>query len=160
MYQRKRSDPAAATETTGRLTNETTPEVSVGYTADAGNRRATMTVAGQSAMNYAYDAGDRLTTITQGTSTVSFGYDDGNRRTSLTLPNGIEVTYDHDAASQLTDMTYTLGTTTLGTLSYSYDLAGHRTAVGGTWARTNLPVALASATYDAANQITAWGQLS
>jgi YD repeat-containing protein len=41
-----------------------------------------MTVAGQSAISYGYDA-DRLTSITQGTSTVSFGYDDANRRTSL-----------------------------------------------------------------------------
>jgi YD repeat-containing protein len=91
---------------------------------------------------------------------VSFSYDDGNRRTLLTLPNGIEVSYDYDAAWQLTGLTYTLDTTTLGTLSYTYDLAGNRTDIGGTWARTNLPAALASATYDAANQITAWGSTS
>jgi RHS repeat-associated protein len=78
----------------------------------------------------------------------------------LTLPNGIEVTYDYDDASQLTGLTYKQGTTTLGTLTYSYDLAGNRTAVGGTWARTNLPAALSSVTYDAANQIATWGSTS
>jgi RHS repeat-associated protein len=143
-----------------RLTNETTPEGNVSYTYDAVSRRASMTVYGQTAISYGYDEGDRLTSITQGTSTVSFGYDDANRRTSLTLPNGIEVAYAYDAASQLTGLTYTLGMTTLGTLTYSYDLAGNRTAVGGTWARTNLPSALSAATYDAANQIATWGSTS
>jgi hypothetical protein len=46
-----------------------------------------------------------------------------------------------------------LGATQLGDLTYTYDGGGQRVAVGGSWARTNLPTALASATYDAANQI-------
>jgi YD repeat-containing protein len=82
-----------------RLTSETTPEGSVSYTYDAVSRRASMTVAGQTAVTYAYDDASRLETITQRTSTVSFGYDDANRRTSLTLPNGIEVSYTYVAAS-------------------------------------------------------------
>jgi RHS repeat-associated protein len=41
-------------------------------------------------------------------------------------------------------------------LTYEYDAVGNRTRVGGTWARTGLPQALASATYDAANQIATW----
>ena len=140
-----------------RLTNETTPEGSVTYTYDAASRRASMTVQGQSAVGYAYDNADRLTAITQSTATVSFAYDDANRRTSLTLPNGIEMAYAYDAGSQLTGLTYTLGLSTFGTLTYTYDLAGSRSEVGGTWARTNLPAALSSATYDAANQILMFG---
>ena len=70
------------------------------------------------------------------------------------------VAYAYDDASQLTGLTYTLGSTTLGTLTYTYDSTGNRTAVGGTWARTNLPAALNSATYDAANQIVTWGSQS
>jgi hypothetical protein len=46
--------------------------------------------------------------------------------------------------------------TTLGTLTYTYDAGGNRTAVGGTFARTGLPQALASATFDAANRIATW----
>jgi YD repeat-containing protein len=42
----------------------------------------------------------------------------------------------------------------------AYDAAGNRTSVGGSWARTGLPPALTSATYDAANRITAWGGTS
>ena len=62
----------------------------------------------------------------------------------------------YDDANQLTSLTYTLNQTTLGDLTYTCDAAGNRTAVGGTWARTGLPVALTSATYDAANRVTTW----
>jgi RHS repeat-associated protein len=136
-----------------RLTTETTPQGSVGYTYDAASRRKTMTVAGQPAVNYTYDDADRLTGITQAAASVSVAYDETNRRTSLTLPNGIVTGYAYDAASQLTGLAYTLGPTTLGDLTYAYDAAGNRTTVGGTWARTGLPVPLSSATYDAANQV-------
>ncbi len=49
---------------------------------------------------------------------------------------------------------------TLGTLTYGYDANGQRTSVGGSYARTGLPAALASATYDDANQIAAFGGTS
>jgi RHS repeat-associated protein len=60
--------------------------------------------------------------------------------------------YAYDTASSLTGLTYRHGADVLGTLTYAYDAAGQRTGVGGTWARTALPPALAAATYDAANQ--------
>ncbi|MDR4470591.1 MAG: DUF882 domain-containing protein [Nitrospira sp.] len=56
-----------------------------------------------------------------------------------------------------TSQTYKQGTTTLGTLTYTYDGAGNRLQTGGTFARTNLPPALTSATYNANNQQTAFG---
>ena len=117
-------------------------------------------VAGQVAVSYTYDNGNRPTGITQGSSAVSLAYDNTNRRTSLTLPNGVQVAYSYDPASQLTGLTYTLGTTTLGNLTYSYDGTGRRTSVGGSFARTGLPLAVASATYDAANEQTKWGAAS
>src|SRR5262249_14235377 len=120
------------------------------------DRRATMTVGGQPTVNYGYDDANRLTSVVEGTSTVTITYDDSDRRSTLTLPNGIVTTYSYDNASQLTGLTYTLGQTTLGTLTYTYDAAGRRTQVDGTWARTGLPQALASASYDAANRITTW----
>src|SRR5262249_53776673 len=39
-----------------------------------------------------------------------------------------------------------------------YDPAGRRLQAAGSWARTWLPQAVASATYDATNQLTLWGQ--
>jgi RHS repeat-associated protein len=110
---------------------------------------------GQYPVAYTYDNANRLTQLTQ---CLLNTYDDANRRLSTTLPNGVLVTYGYDAASQLTDLTYTKGMTTLGTLTYQYDAAGNRTIVGGTWARTGLPPAQSTWTYNAANQLTAWDQ--
>ncbi len=141
-----------------RVTSETTPEGRIDYTYDLDGRRDTMTVAGAPAITYAYgyDDAHRLTSITQGTSVVVMTYDNADRRATLTLPNGIVTTSEYDHANQLTGLTYTLGPTTLGTLTYTYDEVGNRTSVGGTWARTGLPQAVASATYDAANRIATW----
>ncbi|HKA60711.1 MAG TPA: RHS repeat-associated core domain-containing protein, partial [Gemmatimonadales bacterium] len=135
-----------------RLTQEVTPQGTISYTYDAASRRASMTVLGQPTVTYAYDNADRLTQITQGSATVSLAYDNANRRSSLTLPNGVVTEYAYDAAGRLTGLTYKLGTAPLGALTYGYDVNGNRTALGGNWARTGLPTALASATYSAANQ--------
>jgi RHS repeat-associated protein len=116
-----------------------------------------MTVTGQPQVVYTYDNADRLTQLVRGSSTVSLTYWDDNRRRQLTLPNGIMVDYGYDAASQLTGLTYNFGAATLGTLTYGYDLAGNRQEVGGTWARTNLPAAITTTAYDAANRLTQWG---
>ncbi len=64
----------------------------------------------------------------------------------MTWPNGIVATSGCDAANQLTSLLYTHGATTLGTLTYTYDAAGQRTSVSGSWARTTLPQALTGAT--------------
>jgi YD repeat-containing protein len=101
-------------------------------------------------------AADRPTSITQGSVVTTFEYDDANRRARLTLPNGVKTEYAYDAASRLTGLTYKLGGATLGNLAYTYDPASQRTQLGGSWARTLLPAAVASATYDAANQQTAF----
>jgi RHS repeat-associated protein len=155
-------DSAAGTITRGydlldRPTSETTPEGSISYTYDGANRRATMTVAGQTAVSYTFDNADRLTGITQGSANVTIAYDDADHRTSLTLPNGVVMEYGYDTDSRLTGITYKLGAQTLGTLTYTYDTNGRRTAIGGTWARANLPTAVTSVTYDNANQITTFG---
>jgi RHS repeat-associated protein len=143
-----------------RLTEEITPEGTLTYTYDDASRRASMTVAGQTAISYTLDDADRLTGVTRGTAAVSLAYDNADRRTSLTLPNGIVVEYAYDDDSRLTGLTYTQGMSTLGTLTYEYDANGQRTSVDGTYARTNLPAALTSATYDDANQIATFGGVS
>jgi RHS repeat-associated protein len=143
-----------------RLISETTPEGSVSYTYDAAGRRESMTVAGQPVVTYTHDAGNRLTSITRGSDVIGFGYNSADQRTTLTLPNGIVATSTYDTASRLVGLTYAQGSTTLGNLTYTYDADGNRIAVGGTWARTGLPPALASAIYDDANRIASWGGVS
>jgi RHS repeat-associated protein len=140
-----------------RLQQEVTPQGIVSYTYDDANRRASMTVLGQPQVIYGYDSANRLKTITQGTTTVILGYDNTNRRTSLTLPNGVTATYGYSNRDELTSITFKKGATTLGTLTYTYDAAGRRISIGGTWARTGLPPAVASATYDDANRQLTWG---
>ena len=141
-----------------QLTSEVTPQGTVSYAYDVAGRRTSMTVGGQATVNYTYDNANRLTQMTQGTSTsVSFAYDNANRRTSLTLPNGIIMNYSYDSASQLSGITYTLSSNTLGNLAYIYDLAGRRTAVSGSFARTGLPNPVSTTAYNANNQLTMWG---
>jgi RHS repeat-associated protein len=138
-----------------RLTSETTPQGTVSYTYDAAGRRLTMQAASQAQVSYTYDNADRLTGITQGSTNLSFGYDALGRRTSAALPGGITAAYTWDAASQLTGITYTSGATTLGTLTYGYDLAGRVVVRGGTLFQSVLPAAVTSASYDLANRLTA-----
>jgi len=140
-----------------RLTQETTPEGVIGYTYDAAGRRTGMTVAGQPAVAYSYDTADRLASITQGVASVGFSYDAAGRRTSLAFPNGIVIESAYDAASRLIGLTYKLGGTTLGGLTDAYNVAGERTQHGGTWARTGLPQAVATASYNANNQQLTFG---
>jgi RHS repeat-associated protein len=139
-----------------RLTSETTSEGSIGYTYDTDSRRATMTVNGQPPVTYGYDDAHRLTSITQGTNVVAFTYDAANRRNTLTYPNGIIATSGYDDANHLTSLAYSLNGNPVGDLTYTYDSSGAPTSVGGSFARTGLPQALAIASYDAGNRIASW----
>jgi RHS repeat-associated protein len=143
-----------------RLTSEVSPQGTISYTYDTAGRRTKQTVTGQSEIDYTYDNANRLTQIARGSATVSLGYDNGNRRTSLTLPNGIVMTYGYDNGSELSGITYTNGSTTLGTLTYGYDLAGRRTSMSGSYAQTGLPLPVSTTSYNADNQLTQWGTAS
>jgi RHS repeat-associated protein len=107
---------------------------------------------------YGYDRNSRLRTIVQEPlSPVDLQYDPLGRRTLLTLPNQVSTAYQYDAASRLTALLYRNALGPLGDLTYTYDAAGNRTAVGGTFARTLLPDPIPTATYDAANQQLQFG---
>lgn len=139
------------------VTEETTPQGTVAYTYDGAGRRATMTPSGGTQATYTYDDAGRLSQIIQGSNTVQFAYDDANRRSTLTLANGVTVTYGYDNGNQVTSITYRDSSNNLlGDLTYAYDNAGRRTAMGGSFARTNLPAAMASAAYDVNNRVTSW----
>jgi RHS repeat-associated protein len=142
-------------DTLDRLILEVTPLGAVAYEYDAIGRRTKMTVAGQAPVTYQYDAASRLTQVAQGSLIVGMGYDAAGRRTSLTYPNGTSTTYTYDNASRLTSITHNGSSGTIEALTYVYDAAGNRTSL----TRTNgtaslLPTAIASATYDTANEQT------
>ena len=67
------------------------------------------------------------------------------------------MSYSYDNASQLTAISYMNGSTNLGSLTYSYDLAGRRNSMGGSLAQTALPLPVSEAEYNADNQLTEWG---
>jgi RHS repeat-associated protein len=140
-----------------RLTSETTSLGQVTYDYDDAGRRTSMTVAGQSAVTYIYDDADRVTEVRQGSRVVTVAYDAAGRRASLKLPNGIFQLYSYDAASQLQGITFKIVSTIRGDLVYGYDAAGRVVSVAGTYARTGLPAAISSATYDDANELKTWG---
>ncbi len=117
-------------------------------------------MTGQAAVNYTYDVGSRLTSLSNGSQSAAFTYDADNRRATLTLPNGVTVSYVNDNAGQLINLNYAKGGTSLGNLSYGYDNAGQRVQLGGSLARTTLPGAVSTTSYNAANQLTAWSSAS
>jgi RHS repeat-associated protein len=147
-----------AYDTLDRLLSESTTLGSVSYAYDTFGRRTAMTVSGQSPVAYTYDANSRLRTITQASlNPVDIQYDATGRRTLLSLPNQVSTEYQYDFGSRLTALIYRNALAQLGDLTYQYDNAGNRIAVGGSWARTLLPDPVPSATYDAANRQLAFG---
>jgi RHS repeat-associated protein len=129
----------------------------VTYQYDAAGRRTARGAPGQVPVSYAYDAASRLTQLTQGSQVATLAYDLAGRRTQLGLPNGVTTEYQYDAASRLTALLYRNALGPLGDLTYSYDAAGNRTGVGGSFARTLAPDAVTGATYDAANRLLTFG---
>jgi RHS repeat-associated protein len=139
-----------------RVASETTAQGLLSYTYDAADRRSTMSVAGQPTVSYAYDNANRITQISRPGSAVGFSYDIADRRTGITFPNGVTVTYGFDADSRVSSISYQNAGQNLGNLTYAYDVVGRRTQVGGSLARIAMPQPIATATYDASNELTNW----
>lgn len=116
-----------------------------------------MTANGQQPVTYGDDAASRLTQVAQGSLTVGLGYDNANRRTSITYPNGTNTSYAYDVASRLTTINHLGPSGVIEALTYQYDPAGNRTSLTRNNAAASLLLAaVASATYDAANEQTAF----
>jgi RHS repeat-associated protein len=142
-----------AYDTLDRLIQEVTGQGSVAYQYDVLGRRTQMVANGQQPVTYGYDSTSRLTQVAQGSLAVGLGYDNANRRTSLTYPNGTSTSYTYDVASRLTTINHIGPSGIIEALTYQYDAAGNRTSLtrnNGT--ASLLPAAVASATYDAANE--------
>ena len=140
-----------------RLMQEVTGQGSVTYQYDILGRRTNMTANGQQPVTYQYDLSSRLTQVAQGSLAVGLGYDNANRRTSLTYPNGTSTSYAYDVASRLTSINHIGPSGIIEALTYQYDPAGNRTSLTRNNSTASLlPSAVASATYDAANEQTAF----
>ena len=88
---------------------------------------------------------------------MGLGYDNANRRTSLSYPNGTNTSYTYDVASRLTNINHLGPGGLIEALTYQYDAAGNRTSLTRNNAAASLlPAAVASASYDAANEQVAF----
>ena len=136
-----------------RLIQEITGQGAVAYQYDGLGRRTSLVANGLVPVTYGYDAASRLTQVAQGVLAVGLGYDNANRRTSLTYPNGTSTSYAYDVVSRLANMTHNGPSGLIEGLAYTYDSAGNRTSLARANATASLlPNAVASATYDAANE--------
>lgn len=146
-----------AYDTLDRLIQEVTGQGSISYQYDVLGRRTNMVANGQQPTTYQYDAASRLTQVAQGALAVGLGYDNANRRTSLTYPNNTSASYTYDVASRLTNINHIGPSGIIEALTYQYDAAGNRTSLTrNNGAASLLPNAVASASYDAANEQTAF----
>lgn len=146
--------------------SQSTAANAVAYSYDTVSRRQTMTVNGQAAITYTWDNADRLTNISQAAynsqaaAQVIKTYDNDNRPATLTLPNSVVGTYSFDAASELTEISYAKGSTSVGTLIYTYDADGRVSSRSGTLFQSVMPAAAAGIVYDADNRLCAWNAAS
>jgi len=131
-----------------------TPNGTISYNANEDDLRTSMTAPGEEPVEYSYDGANRLTELKRGGEDVSLAYDAANRLTGAILPDGIEEKYGYDEAGEPTSVVYQKGSERLGDVDYAYDANARKEAAWGSVARTRLPEAIASATYNADNEQT------
>ncbi|MFG3049855.1 RHS repeat-associated core domain-containing protein [Kitasatospora sp. NPDC048239] len=142
-----------------RITQETTPQGTVGYAYGATSRTRQVLVGGQPLLEHLSDETGTLTSVRKnGTEAVALQHDDAGRITRSGAPgDGVHQDYQYDPAGRISSVTYRKGTTDLGTLTYTYDAAGLPIRVGGSYARTAIPGTTETSVYDAANQLKSTG---
>src|SRR5213082_2417682 len=132
-----------------RLTEEITAQGLIGYAHDVLGRRRSVSVDGRISMTYDYDRNSRLTMLTQsGWGTATLDYFITGQLQRRTLPNRFSTRYEYDDTGRVTRLVYErLVGAVLGDLTYGYDMAGRRTTMGGSLARTLLPDSASASNY-------------
>ena len=147
-----------------RISEEETPLSTIDYTYDANGRRASMTVAGEPAVNYAYDDAGRLTGISRNVGgiprTYALGYDNAGRRASVQIPlatggDFVTTVYGYDIANRITSMLLQGPTAQIENLTYTYDPNGNRLSFMRNAPQTVSP-AVSNTNYDEANEMLAF----
>jgi RHS repeat-associated protein len=103
-------------------------EVSLSYTYDLVNRRATMSDSIGNT-TYSYDALNRLIGLTDAAGrSFGFGFDSASRPISTALSNGINGSTSYDAADQLLSSVYANSAGTVTSAGYQYNVTGTRSS--------------------------------
>jgi RHS repeat-associated protein len=131
-----------------------TPQGTTTYTYNVAGQRKTMTVPNQATVGYAYNADNQPVQITQGATTVKVGYNADSLPVSLTLPDGVTQTTGYNADLEPTAISYKDGGTQVGNLTYTYNPDSLVASLGGSLADAALPPQIASAVYNADDELT------
>lgn len=140
----------------GRVTAVAYP---VGGTAtrtyDAVGNTLTMTYPGGLTATSVYDSQDRATSISWSGGQVTNIYDAAGNLLRETRSNGTVTDYTYDSNGRVLSMLHKRGTQVIADLRYTRDLAGNVTGESGTQVLpVKMTAATATATYNAANQMT------
>jgi RHS repeat-associated protein len=136
------------------ILSASSPQGKVSYTYNAAGQRTDMLVPNQAKIIYSYNSDSQLAKIIQGSVSVPLIYDADSRLESVTLPDGVMRKTSYDAASEPTAVNFTSGAAQVGTLDYGYTADGQVSSVSGSLATVNLPGQVASADYNADNELT------
>lgn len=123
----------------GRLTSQSDPLGTIGYSYDAASQRLTMSYPGSVlTINYDYDTAGNVTKIRENGATsgvgvlAAYAYDNVGRPSSLTFGNGSVQSFGYDANQRLATLTNNLGgaaTTHDLTQSFTYNPASQIASV-------------------------------
>ncbi len=134
-----------------------TPQGTVTYTYNVAGQRKTMSVPNQATVGYAYNPDNQLVAITQGTTTVKVGYNADSLPASMKLPDGVTERTTYNADLEPTSIAYSDSGAQVGNLAYTYNPDSFVSSVGGSLADASLPPPIATAVYNADNQLTSEG---
>jgi RHS repeat-associated protein len=137
--------------------NAITPQGNVTYTYNVAGQRKTMTVPNQATVGYTYNPDNQLVAITQGATTVKVGYNADSLPASMTLPDGVTQKTTYNADLEATSIAYSDSGAQVGNLAYTYNPDSFLSSVGGSLADASLPPQIATAVYNADDQLTSEG---
>jgi RHS repeat-associated protein len=141
----------------GKLTRSTTPFGSVQYTYDQNSRIKSRQVVGQAAVQYVYDNVGNLMTASTAGSSVGRTYDPRDVVSTVSRANGVTSKYAYDELGRILSLTHSGSGAILGSLSYTYDVAGERVSQTSNVAQALTTPAVPSADYDVNNEQNHFG---
>lgn len=125
---------------------------------DDGGNIVSLSYPGGLTATYTYDSLNRTTRVDFGGESISFAYDAVWNLTGETRSNGVNSTYTFDANHRLTGVKATKGGYTIVKVAYTRDKDGRITNESGEKPLAPDPQTTSvSATYNAADEVTAWG---
>ncbi len=109
----------------GQLLASTSPFGSVQYVRDPLGRALSRQVEGQSAVSYSYDRAGNLLSAGLPQASATYTYDPRNEPLTLSRSNSVVSNYAYDALGRVQTIGHVLGSSSLASLSYTYDAVGN-----------------------------------